>query len=63
MRLKHPAVMGVTAPAPRVTPRAVVLASVWIGLPLILTLLAIDVAIWFAVKMIWGGCYGLWCWI
>ncbi|MEO1494162.1 MAG: hypothetical protein AAFV19_18575 [Pseudomonadota bacterium] len=55
--------MGVTAPAPRITRRAVMLASTLIGFPLVSALLLFDGVIWLAVKMIWGGCYGLWCWI
>lgn len=63
MRRKSPQVMGISAPAPRITPRAIALGVTLVGLPLLAVLVAIDIAIWLAVKLIWGGCYGLWCWI
>ena len=55
-------VMGVHAAAPRVTPQAVVMLVGYVGLPLLTALVLFDVFIWAVVKLIWGGCYGLWCW-
>lgn len=54
--------MGVDAPAPRITGRAVWLVSVYLALPLIAALVAFDVVVWWIFKAVWGVCVGLWCW-
>lgn len=55
-------VMGVRAPAPRVTWAAVRLAVLYLGLPILAGLVALDVVIWLVAEAIWGVCVGLWCW-
>lgn len=55
--------MGITAPGPRVTPRAVWLCIRLIGLPLLAMLVLVDIAIWLAAEALWDVCIGLWCWI
>ncbi|MFK7941390.1 MAG: hypothetical protein AB8B85_00495 [Paracoccaceae bacterium] len=55
-------VMGVHAPAPRVTGAAVWLALRYVGLPLLVALIALDVVIWLVAEAVWGVCIGLWCW-
>lgn len=63
MRRKPSTVLGIHATAPRVTPRAIGLLVGYVGLPILTGLVLVDVAIWAVVKLVWGGCYGLWCWI
>ncbi len=55
-------VMGVHAPAPRITARAIWLALVYLGFPLFLALVAFDVVVWLAAQALWDICIGLWCW-
>lgn len=54
-------VMGVDAPGPRLTHAAIWLAVRLVGLPLLLTLGVIDVAIWAIGWFGWGVCLGFWC--
>ena len=54
--------MGVDAPGPRVTPRAIWLLVRLIGLPLLGALFLLDVAIWLLADALWDVCIGLWCW-
>ncbi|MEL6999815.1 MAG: hypothetical protein AAFP68_16265 [Pseudomonadota bacterium] len=56
-------VMGISAPGPRPTPAALWVALRMIGLPLLIVLALIDVAIWAVVLGIWDICIGFWCWI
>lgn len=55
-------VMGVEAPAPRVTPAAIWLGLRLLGLPLLAGLVVVDIAIWLVAKAIWDVCIGVWCW-
>ena len=55
-------VMGVRAPAPRVTGAAIRLAVLRLGLPLLGGLVAVDVVIWLVADAIWDICIGVWCW-
>ena len=61
--MKQPAktVMGVDAPAPRITGRAVWLALIYLPLPLIAGLVTFDVVVWWVAERLWGVCIGLWC--
>lgn len=63
MGTKPTPVMGIDAPGPKVTPRAIWLALRYVGLPLMAALVTLDVAIWLLVEAIWDVCIGLWCWI
>ena len=55
-------VMGIHAPAPRVTGAAIWLAVRYIGLPLLALLILFDVVVWFVFQQVWGVCVGVWCW-
>jgi hypothetical protein len=56
-------VMGVTASAPRITSRAVWLACLYIGFPLIGALVVFDIVIWAIARAVWDICIGVWCWV
>ncbi len=62
MPRKAISVLGVTAPAPRITGRALWLVATRLALPLILALVAFDVLVWLAADAVWDICIGLWCW-
>ena len=55
-------IMGVTAPAPRITPRALWLVARHLAIPLLSGLVLFDIVVWWLVEQIWGVCIGLWCW-
>ena len=54
-------VLGVHAPAPRVTLRALWLVTMYLALPLMAGLLAFDILVWWLADTIWGVCIALWC--
>jgi len=54
--------MGVTAPAPRPTPRAMWLVFRYLGAPLIGALVLFDVLVWLAGRALFDVCIGVWCW-
>lgn len=56
-------VYGITAPAPRITQKAIWLALRYVGLPLLAGLILLDVVVWWVFEVIWSVCIGLWCWI
>lgn len=62
MSRKPTSVMGVDAPGPMPTGRALWVVLRYVGLPLIGALLAVDVAVWLLAEAIWGVCIGIWCW-
>ncbi len=62
MRKHYKPVLGVEAPGPKPTAKAIWLAIRYLGLPLIAALFAFDVAVWLVVEFVWGLCVGLWCW-
>ena len=62
MARKTPAVMGVTAPAPRITGRAIWLVASRLALPLILGLVAFDVLVWWVAATFFDTCAAIWCW-
>ena len=55
-------VYGQRAAAPRITPAALRLVALRIAAPLIAALLLFDLAIWWLVREVTGGCFALWCW-
>ena len=61
MAKRSKSVMGVDAPGPRLTQGAIWLAVRLVGLPLLLVLLLLDVAIWWLADTIWNVCIGVWC--
>ena len=56
-------ILGVIAPAPRPTSAALRLALLYVGLPLVGTLLIVDIAVWAIALAIWDTCIGVWCWL
>ena len=50
-------IMGQTLPEPRITPMAIWLVFLWIGLPILVVGGVLD----FAVQILFGVCTGLWC--
>lgn len=56
-------VMGVSAGAPRPTRRAIWLALLYLGVPIVSLGVLVDLVIWVAGKLVWGTCIGLWCMI
>ena len=62
MRKPSKPVLGVTASAPRPTPAALRLALIYLGLPLVGSLLVLDLVVWAVALAIWDICIGVWCW-
>lgn len=54
--------MGVAASAPRITGRAIWLACLYIGFPLIGALVVFDILVWAVARAVWDICIGVWCW-
>lgn len=56
-------VYGVSAGAPRVTAAALRIALVRVAAPLVGGLVLFDLAVWWIVREMTGGCFALWCWL
>lgn len=54
-------IAGRHLPPPRPTLWGLALGVLWLGLPLVLTLLLVDFVLYIAVTGIFGRCYGLFC--
>ena len=54
--------MGVQAGAPRITGTAVRIAVTRYALPLLVSLVAFDVVIWWLADRLFGVCAAIWCW-
>lgn len=53
--------MGLSAGAPRPTRRAIWLALLYLGVPIVSLGVLVDLAIWALGQLVWGTCIGLWC--
>ena len=62
MGRKVKSVMGVQAGAPRITGTAVRIAVTRYALPLLVSLVAFDVVIWWLADRLFGVCAAIWCW-
>ena len=56
-RAKIQTVAGYRLPEPRITPMAIWLAFLWVGLPILLVGGLLDLA----MQIVFGVCTGLWC--
>lgn len=56
-RTKIQTVAGYRLPEPRITPMAIWLAFLWVGLPILLAGGLLDLA----MQIVFGVCTGLWC--
>ena len=56
-RAKIQTVAGHRLPEPRITPMAIWLAFLWVGLPILLAGGLLDLA----MQIVFGVCTGLWC--
>mgnify|MGYP005840218045 CR=1 FL=1 len=54
-------IAGLHAPAPRLTAAGVVAIAQWLGVPLIVSALALDVVAWLVITWMLDHCYGALC--
>lgn len=56
-------VRGRRVPGPRLTLWGALALVRWVGLPLLLVLLALDLVLYLVFTRVLGRCYGLLCWL
>lgn len=58
---RNSTIAGLHAPAPRLTAAGVVAIAQWLGVPLIVAALALDVVAWLVITWMLDHCYGALC--
>ncbi|MEM9495488.1 MAG: hypothetical protein AAGA09_05755 [Pseudomonadota bacterium] len=62
LRKKTQTVLGHQLPSPRVTRDGFVMMLAYFAAPMMAFLIGVDVLLYVFFRVVYGECYGVWCW-